>query len=421
MSMTLEMANTCRDDDAVVLETMRDGLQVSGARRLTRLFLAVSTQVRYGALIVQLPDGRRYRMQGPEQGPVGEMLLRNEQAPRRLLLGGGVGFAESYIEGAFDTPDLMSLLYFAGRNEAVFDDEMLRGKLAQRLLNRVFHLLRSNSRSGSRRNISHHYDLGNAFYGKWLDASMTYSSAVYGNGANSLETAQHQKYARLAEAANIQADHHVLEIGSGWGGFAEFAAKHIGCRVTGLTISREQHAYMQQRMFENGLADRVEIRLQDYRDVRGSFDRIASIEMLEAVGEKYWPTFFAKVRDSLTPGGVAGIQVITMADKYFDAYRSKADFIQRYIFPGGCLLSPKNLRKQAQAAGLRWCGDRDYGGDYARTLADWRKRFLSAWPQIEPLGFDQRFQRMWEYYLAYCEAGFRADFTDVKQLALARD
>lgn len=417
----LEMQNICRGSDAVVLETVRGGLQVRNARRLTRIFLAASTQVRYGALTVQLPDGRRYRMQGPEDGPEGEMLLRNELAPRRLLLGGGVGFAESYMDGDFDTPDLLSLLYFAGRNEAVFDDEMLRGKLVQRLLNRVFHLLRSNSRAGSRRNIAHHYDLGNAFYGRWLDSSMTYSSAVYGNGANSLEAAQHQKYARLAQTAGIGPDHHVLEIGCGWGGFAEFAAKHIGCRVTGLTISREQHDYSQQRMFENGLAEKVDIRLQDYRDVSGGYDRIASIEMLEAVGEKYWPTFFAKVRDCLKPGGVAGIQVITMADKYFDAYRSKADFIQRYIFPGGCLLSPANLRKQAQTAGLRWCADSDYGGDYARTLADWRQRFLSAWPQIEPLGFDQRFRRMWEYYLAYCEAGFRADFTDVKQLALARD
>ncbi len=419
--MALDVAIARRGDDPAMLETIRDGLQVRNVRRLTRLFLAISTQVRYGALTVRLPDGRRYRMQGPEDGPEGEMLLRNEQAPRRLLLGGGVGFGESYMDGAFDTPDLMSLLYFAARNEAVFDDEMLRGKLMQRLLNRVLHLLRPNSRSGSRRNIAHHYDLGNAFYSRWLDASMTYSSAVYGSGANSLEAAQHRKYARLAEAAGIGPDHHVLEIGCGWGGFAEFAARHIGCRVTGLTISREQHDYSKQRMFENGLAEKVDIRLQDYRDVGGGFDRVASIEMLEAVGEKYWPTFFAKVRDCLKPGGVAGIQVITMADRYFDAYRSKADFIQRYIFPGGCLLSPAHLRRQARAAGLRWCDDRDYGGDYARTLADWRARFLAAWPQIEPLGFDLRFRRMWEYYLAYCEAGFRADFTDVKQLALARD
>ena len=419
--MTLVMAKGCRDGDTVVLETVREALQVANARRLTRVFLALVTQVRYGALIVQLPDGRRYRMQSSEPGPEGEMLLHNELPPRRLLLGGGVGFAESYIDGGFDTPDLMSLLYFAACNEAVFDDEVLRGKLLQRLLNRILHLLRPNSRSGSRRNIAHHYDLGNNFYRHWLDSSMTYSSAVYGSGANSLEAAQHQKYARLADAADIRPDHHVLEIGCGWGGFAEFAAKHIGCRVTGLTISREQHDYSQRRIFESGLSEKVDIRLQDYRDVSGGFDRIASIEMLEAVGEKYWPTFFAKVRDCLKPGGVAGIQVITMADKYFDAYRSKADFIQRYIFPGGCLLSPANLREQAQGSGLRWCGDRGYGGDYARTLADWRERFLTAWPQIEPLGFDQRFRRMWEYYLAYCEAGFRAGFTDVKQLALARD
>ena len=201
--MMPETRNICRGADAVVLETVRDGLQVPNARRLTRLFLAICTQARYGALTVQLPDGRRYRMQGPAEGPEGEMLLRNEEAPRRLLLGGGVGFAESYMDGAFDTPDLMSLLYFAGRNEAVFDDEMLRGKLMQRLLNRVLHLLRPNSRSGSRRNIAHHYDLGNAFYGRWLDSSMTYSSAVYGNGVNSLEAAQHRKYACLAEAAGI--------------------------------------------------------------------------------------------------------------------------------------------------------------------------------------------------------------------------
>jgi len=250
---------------------------------------------------------------------------------------------------------------------------------------------------------------------------MTYSSAVFGPEERDLTAAQHRKYALLAEKMRLDQGHRVLEIGCGWGAFAEFAAIERGARVTAITISREQHAYASRRIHEAGLADRVEVRLQDYRDTNGRFDRIASIEMFEAVGEKYWPQFFDVLRERLTPGGRAALQVITIADRFFDDYRRSADYIQRYIFPGGMLPSPAALQREVERAGLRLAGSSGYGHDYAETLREWNRRFQAAWPEIRPLGFDERFKRLWEQYLHYCAAGFSVGTIDVKQLAVARD
>jgi cyclopropane-fatty-acyl-phospholipid synthase len=373
-----------------------------------------------GSVDLVLPDGTRTHYRGHLPGPHAELQVLDPRAVRRLLGGGSVGFAESYMSGEVDSPDLAAFLRVAALNFDHWQD-WLEGHASYRMMKRLWHLMRPNSRRGAKRNIAQHYDLGNAFYGAWLDETMTYSAAVFEHEGMDLGEAQRAKYWRIAEAAEIRPGHHVLEIGCGWGGFAEFAAKEMGAQVTAVTISDEQFDFARRRIHEAGLAEKVEIRRQDYRDIPERFDRIASIEMFEAVGEKYWPAYFGKLRESLKPDGRAGLQVITIADRFFDRYRRSADFIQRYIFPGGMLPSPTVLRGQVEAAGLRWVGDTGYGEHYARTLANWHERFDAAWPQLTELGFDTRFRRMWKYYLAYCEAGFATARIDVKQLALARD
>jgi cyclopropane-fatty-acyl-phospholipid synthase len=299
-------------------------------------------------------------------------------------------------------------------------DKMLRGKTWARFASWVMHRLRPNTRKGAKRNISDHYDLGNDFYGEWLDPSMTYSSALFGAGANDLEAAQKAKYRKLCQAIDLRPGMSVLEIGCGWGGFAEMAASEFGATVTGITLSREQLAYAQARMEKAGLADRVTLRLQDYRDTRETFDRIASIEMFEAVGEEYWPAYFQTLRNRLTPGGKAGIQVITIADRFFADYRKTADFIQRYVFPGGMLPSPTRLREEVAKANLKITETMWFGKDYAETLSRWQTSFQGAWDRISGLSaqYDTRFKRLWEFYLGYCEVGFTSEFTDVGQIVI---
>ena len=278
----------------------------------------------------------------------------------------------------------------------------------------VHNVARRNTRAGSKKNIVAHYDLGNEFYRRWLDPSMTYSSALWSQPDLSLELAQHEKYAALAKSINLQPHHRVLEIGCGWGGFAEYAAREIGCTVVGLTLSPSQQEFAVERMAKAGLSDRVEIRLQDYRDTPETFDRIVSIEMFEAVGEKWWPTYFKVVRDCLVPGGKAGLQIITIRDDLFDAYRSEVDFIQKYVFPGGMLPSQTRLDRETAAQGLITTDVRHFGGDYARTLNLWLRRFN----EIQS-GMDETFDRFWRFYLAYCEAGFATGRTNVVQVSLA--
>jgi cyclopropane-fatty-acyl-phospholipid synthase len=294
-----------------------------------------------------------------------------------------------------------------------------------RFLSKLLHKLRPNTRSGSKRNIADHYDLGNDFYELWLDRSMTYSSALFSQGANSLESAQAAKMRRICTALQLSPGKRVLEIGCGWGGFAEFAAREYGAEVVGITLSQEQLAYGQARIARAGLNDKVTLKLQDYRDVQGKFDAIASIEMIEAVGEAYWPAYFRTLHDRLKEGGLACIQAITIAEKYFDDYRQSADFIQRYVFPGGMLASPTRLQREIAQAGLQWRNSHWFGHDYAETLKQWQAAFQAAWPNIAKLPgaksrYDAQFKRLWEYYLAYCEAGFRAGWTDVGQILIAR-
>ena len=366
-----------------------------------------------------MPDGQRAGAQrGNEPGPHARMLLNRNRLVTRYLRNGSVGFAEGFIDGDFDSPDLATLLELLDRNSDAWGNSYY-GALPARLLRAFQHRRNDNTKRGSERNIHAHYDLGNAFFSAWLDPSMTYSAALFEDGDSDLEKAQQAKYANLSRMIGLGHDQSLLEIGCGWGGFALHAAREHAARVTSITISKEQYELASQRVQEAGLNDRVEIRYQDYRDLDGSFDRIASIEMFEAVGERYWPAFFGKLSSCLRPGGRAGLQIITIADHYYEAYRRSADFIQCYVFPGGCLPSPSLLHAHLSSGGLGELGWHAFGHDYAQTLAIWRQRFLAAWDRLEPLGFDERFKRIWHYYLAYCEAGFRSGSTDVVQLCVA--
>ncbi len=387
-----------------------------GVPARARMMLKALISLPKGALRLVLPDGRAVTVAGAEPGPEAELILRNWKLPGRAYLGGTIGLAESYMDGDWESPDVANFLELFVVNENAGEELAGGASWLLTAVQRIRHWLNQNTRTGSRRNISAHYDLGNEFYRMWLDRSMTYSSALFSTGANDLETAQAEKYHALARDTGITAQDHVLEIGCGWGGFAEFAAAEIGCRVTGLTVSREQFDYARARIARAGLSDKVEIKLQDYRDETNSYDKIVSIEMFEAVGEKYWSTYFDKVRSCLKAGGAAGLQIITINEKAFHTYRLRPDFIQRYVFPGGMLPTPKILRSLGAESGLSVLKERVFPQDYARTLAEWRERFWASWEKIVPLGFDERFKKLWEFYLFYCEAGFRTHYIDVRQV-----
>ncbi|HIJ62636.1 MAG TPA: class I SAM-dependent methyltransferase [Rhodospirillaceae bacterium] len=373
-----------------------------------------------GQLTVTLPGGESRLLAGAAPGPQADIRLHRLRALRRLVTGGSVGLGEAYIDGDWDSTDLAALLELGDINERAvgmaFDGHFL---LRQGL--KLWHRLHDNSRRGSRRNISAHYDLGNAFYSQWLDPGMSYSSALFSADDECLSRAQERKYRAIAEDIGIRPGMRVLEIGCGWGGFAELLAGEYGAEVVGLTLSEEQHGWATRRLARAGLAGRCDIRLQDYRDVTGEFDRIVSVEMIEAVGERWWPTYFATLRDRLKPGGKAGLQAIVIDDERFAAYRRGCDFIQRHVFPGGMLPSPAVLQAQADQAGLRLATTRRFGRDYDRTLDLWGGDFRRSWPRIAALGFDDRFKRLWEFYIAYCRAGFRTGAIDVQHLVLARD
>jgi cyclopropane-fatty-acyl-phospholipid synthase len=365
-----------------------------------------------------LPDGRIRVFQGREPGPEATLHISDLRCLRRVAGSGDLGFAEGYLRGEWNTPDLATLLQLLGLNRSSLG-RLPRPHPAVRMLNLVRRGFQRNTRAGAKRNIHAHYDLGNDFYAAWLDPTMTYSGALFAPEDTDLATAQLRKYRELAQAVGVEPGHHVLEIGCGWGGFAEFAAREIGCRVTAITISRQQFDGARKRIQSAGLTDRVGIKLLDYRDVRGVYDRVVSIEMVEAVGEAFWPTFFQRLEARLGNGGRAGLQVITVADERFEAYRRKTDFIQRYVFPGGMLPSRRVLRDFGKAFAMPVVSERAFGSDYALTLALWRDRFQLAWPSLAH-GFDERFRRLWEYYFAYCEAGFRIGTIDVRQMVFAK-
>ncbi|MBT55189.1 MAG: SAM-dependent methyltransferase [Mameliella sp.] len=392
-----------------------------GQADLPRYFARVfdlARRMQRGRLDFVLQDGRVFRAEGREAGPVAELHLLNNDVFARLIREGDLGFCEAYLDEWWSTPDLMGFLDLVHANEEMFD--AYPGGGVVRAWERVRFWLQSNSKRQAKKNIAHHYDLGNAFYGLWLDETMTYSSAMFETGQEGLERAQELKYASMIDQMGAQPGDHVLEIGCGWGGFAEYAAKERGLRVTGLTISREQFDYAQDRIARAGLSDRVDLKLQDYRDERGSYDGIASIEMFEAVGEKYWPVYFDTVRDRLKPGKTATLQIITVQHKRWEVYRRGVDFIQKYIFPGGMLPSPVVLRQEIERAGLQVVHSLEFGESYSQTLRRWHETFEARWDEISALGFDDRFRRMWNFYLASCAATFHNGNCDVTQITIAK-
>ncbi len=377
-------------------------------------------RLRHGALTLHLPDGQ-IRQVGDGHGHHVAIHLRNWRPFKSVLKSGDIGFAESYIDGDWHTSDLAALLGLMLANRKTLDD-VIHGSWAGRLLYRIRHLLKHNSKSNSRKNIHAHYDLGNDFYRLWLDPSMNYSSAWFqGRSDLDMQQAQGAKVGRALRMVNLQPGQRLLEIGCGWGALAEKATQEFGAHVTGVTLSTQQLEWARQRLSDQGQADQAEFRLQDYRDIQDSpFDAICSIEMIEAVGRAYWPTYFGTLARLLKPGGRACIQSIVIQDHLFDRYIQSTDFIQQYIFPGGCLPSPGEFRRQAQVAGLNVIDELAFGRDYAETCRRWRADFTARRDEVKALGFDERFMRIWEFYLAYCEAGFEAGDIDVVQYTLSR-
>lgn len=393
-----------------------DGLARLRAAPLARILAGLER----GSLDVTTPDGVRVAHRAALPGPEASIVLHRWRALRRLAFGGDIAFAEAYGDGDWSSPDLTKVIELAAVNGPTVERQ-IGGTLLARVANRLAHLRRANTRAGSARNIVAHYDLGNDFFAAWLDPGMSYSSGIYRHPNATLDEAQAAKQERAIALLDLRGAESVLEIGIGWGGLAERILGAYRGHLTGVTLSPAQLAWSRDRMAQAGLSARADLRLQDYRDVEGRFDRIVSIEMLEAVGEAYWPTYFRTLHDRLAPGGVAVLQVITIAEERYAAYRRGADFIQRHIFPGGMLPTPRILRDLAAASGLRFDHQETFGMSYARTLGDWHRRFVQALPEVAGCGLDERFQRLWRYYLSYCEGGFRAGAIDVGFYRLRRE
>jgi len=391
-------------------------------QNLPRYFVqvfAMADKLRKGRVDFILPDGRCFRAEGADPGPVAEVHVHNTELFTRLIREGDLGFCDAYLDGWWSTPDLQAFMDFVHTdNTEVYD-----GFPAMNLIKWYEQLrfwLQSNSKRQAKKNISHHYDLGNDFYSLWLDDTMTYSSALFDTGQESTEKAQIAKYKSMVDQIGVQPGDHVLEIGCGWGGFAEYAAKERGLKVTGLTISEEQYNYAVERIAKAGLSDLVTFKLQDYRDETGQYDGIASIEMFEAVGQKYWPTYFNSVKNCLKPGKNATLQIITVDDSRWEVYNRGIDFIQKYIFPGGMLPSPSVLRKEIRKAGLHIAQSIEFGESYNQTLRRWHETFNEKWEQVAKLGFDDRFRRMWNFYLTSCASTFHVGQCDVTQITITR-
>lgn len=395
---------------------------IEGQKDLPRYFkrcFAMAGRSRSGRIDVVLPDGRRFRHQGGAPGPVAEIICTRSDVFARLVREGDIGFMEAYMDGSWTTPDLQGVFDFINKEGDMLIQQFPGLKWVQAYEKLRFWMQR-NTKEQARKNIAAHYDLGNDFYGLWLDGTMTYSAGLFETGQEDLEAAQIAKYASIVDRMGVAPGDHVLEIGCGWGGFAEYAAKERGLRVTCLTLSQEQLNYAVERIEKAGLSDQVEFKLQDYRDETGTYDGIASIEMFEAVGQRFWPTYFDTLRERLRPGRLASLQIITVPNDRWATYSNQVDFIQKYIFPGGMLPAPMKLDEQLERAGLEDGGSITLARDYSITLRRWFDMFNARWDEIQAMGFDDRFRKMWNLYLTGCAGAFEYGMCDVIQMTVRK-
>ena len=384
------------------------------------LFYGVLSQAKYGSIEVFYKNELVFSHNGELEGPRAMVTLVNKKCLDDFFLKGDLGWAESYIEKNWESSNLSDFLEWGAKNFHEFS-KYIRGKWFIILYLRMKHYLNGNSRSGSKKNISFHYDLGNSFYEKWLDKSMTYSSAMFEKQTDDLFKAQINKYSNLAKITNIRNKDKVLEIGCGWGGFSSYLAKNFSADVTAITISKKQYEKVKEKVFKDKLADKVKVQLIDYREIQGQYDKIVSIEMFEAVGERYWPKYFEVLKNNLKNNGSIGLQTITIEDKFFKKYRKFPDFIQTYIFPGGMLPSVEEMTKILKSNGLFIKEQKMFGNDYARTLKLWSRSFEGSWEKIKKEGFNETFRRMWRYYLGYCEGGFKSGNINVGQFLIKKN
>ena len=384
---------------------------------IERLAINFLSRNNYGEIYVTFPSGISRNFIGNLQGHKADIKFNNYKLIYKLFKNGSIGFAESYMDGDFETQNLSNLLLFAHQNELSYLNKK-KANFVNNFSIKLHHYLNKNTKKGSKKNIYHHYDLGNNFYKYWLDESMTYSSALFKNKTDDLNKAQINKYSEIVNQLKLNDNSKLLEIGCGWGGFSTFVAKNYGSTVKAITISKEQYEFTANKIFKEGLNDRITLEMCDYRDVKEKFSNIVSIEMFEAVGKEYWRTYFDKLKNSLSDNGLASLQIITIKDEKVDYYQNNPDFIQQYIFPGGVLPSKNQINKITNQIGLKCNEFKSFGKSYAKTLKLWNNQFQLSWEELSTMGFNLRFKRMWEYYLSYCEAGFTNGSTDVSHFLL---
>ena len=382
-----------------------------------KIFLKGIKKFPYGSLQIEWPDGKSQKIDAIHKGPNAKLKIVDSNVVREIIQGGSIKFAELYISKRIITNNLTNLMHYCALNNDQAE-ETFKITIFRYLYNKYLHFKNKNTKIQAKKNISHHYDLGNQFYKYWLDKSMTYSSAIFNGKNDNLELAQNNKYQKLADLSSIKKGDNILEIGCGWGGFSEFLAKNYDCQITALTISREQFKFTTERMEKANLTSKVKVVFCDYRNIKGQFDKVLSIEMFEAVGREYWKTFFEKIKTILKPNGNVGLQLITIDDKIYNVYKNNPDFIQKYIFPGGMLPSVEVLKNIIENTSFKINSINSYSNDYAKTLNIWNKEFNRNWTKIEKLGFDERFKLLWNYYLSYCEGGFLSKNIDLKQINL---
>ena len=382
-----------------------------------KIFLNGIKKFPYGSIEIEWPNGQLQEIIATKNGPHAKLKIVDANVVKEIIQGGSIKFAELYISKRIITENLTNLMHYCALNNDQAE-ETFKITIFKYFYNKFFHFKNKNTKIQSKKNISHHYDLGNQFYKYWLDNSMTYSSAIFDNKSDNLELAQSNKYRRLAELSSIKNGDNILEIGCGWGGFSEFLANNYDCQITALTISKEQFEFATKRIQKADLSSKVKVVFCDYRNIEGKFDKILSIEMFEAVGREYWYTFFEKIKSVLKPNGNVSLQLITIDDKIYNVYKNNPDFIQKYIFPGGMLPSVKALENIIEQTSFKINSMNSYSDDYAKTLNIWNKEFNRNWNKIEKLGFDESFKLLWNYYLSYCEGGFLSKNIDLKQINL---